>query len=349
MDNNYNIFSILNPSDNILLTNLSNSMINKILNDLDKYYLELRDNIGNHGNNTSGFEFEFEDANKSKIIDDMLNCNFNIKETKIYEDDSIPDGYEICTPILNISNINWNRVKKLCYIIKRNGYIGNNCGSHIHIGAQVLNNNINALTNFASLIIAYENIIARFFYGNFINERMSMHTYAPPVASDWYDEYLHFNSDFFSKYRCQDFINILSGYYEKKQFINLSNVIHLGEKEINNTFEFRAPNGTLDPIIWQNNLNLIVKLMRYCNNPNFNLEIIENRIKKNLSNLGNYKFYRDIDIDGALELCDLIFDNNLDKIYFLRQYLKDKHVSNSRVLVLSKKFTETPYNDNDIV
>ena len=99
MDNNYNIFSILNPSDNILLTNLSNSMINKLLNALDKYYLELRDNIGNHGNNTSGFEFEFEDANKSKIIDDMLNCNFNIKETKIYEDDSIPDGYEICTQI----------------------------------------------------------------------------------------------------------------------------------------------------------------------------------------------------------------------------------------------------------
>ena len=48
-----------------------------------------------------------------------------------------------------------------------------------------------------------------------------------------------------------------------------------------------------------------------------------------------------------MEFCDLIFDNNLDKIYFLRQYLKDKKYTDKKVLVLSKKFTETPYSDSE--
>ena len=32
-------------------------------------------------------------------------------------------------------------------------------------------------------------------------------------------------------------------------------------------------------------------------------------------------------VDDALEFVDLIFDNNMDKIYFLRQYLKSFEVS----------------------
>ena len=349
MKNNYDIFKILNPNENTELTILSSNELNKIIDLLDKYHLELRKSIGNYSNDTAGFEFEFEDADENKIINDMIKNNYKVQGYKIYEDDSIPDGYEICTPILNVSNINWNRIKDLCYIIKRNGYIGNNCGGHIHIGAQILENKKNSVTNFATLIIAYENVLARFFYGNFINERLAMHTYAPPVANDWYDEYLHFESFFYSKYSCNDIINILSGYHKKNQFINLSYANYLGVNEINNTFEYRAPNGTLDPIIWQNNLNLIIKLMKYCNKTDFNLEIVENRIKKNILFFGDYKYYRSVHLEAAIEFCDLIFDNNLDKIYFLRQYLKDKNITDSKVLVLSKKFTETPYNDNDVV
>ena len=79
------------------------------------------------------------------------------------------------------------------------------------------------------------------------------------------------------------------------------------------------------------------------------LEIVENRISKNIMKFNDYKYYRSINIDAALELADLIFDNNIDKIYFLRQYLKDNMYTDKKVLVLSRKFTETPYNDNDIV
>ena len=43
--------------------------------------------------------------------------------------------------------------------------------------------------------------------------------------------------------------------------------------------------------------------------------------------------------DEAIELCDLIFSKNIDKIYFLRQYIKDSQVSYHQTLVKSKKFT----------
>lgn len=355
MNNNYDIFKILNPNENVMLSKLSSSDINNIINALDKYYLELRDTIGKYPNDTAGFEFEFEDYDETLIRRGMTNMGYLKEDYKLYKDgdDCLVDDFqnigEICTPILNISNINWNRIKDLCYIIKKSGYIGNNSGAHIHIGAQILNNNMTSVSNFTAMIIAYENILARFFYGNFINERLSMHIYAPPVANDWYDVYLHFELYRHTKYEIKDIINILSGYFEKNQFINLSNASYLGEEYVNNTFEYRAPNGTLDPVIWQNNLNIIVKMMKYCNSDNFNLELVENRISKNIMNLSNYKYYRSIDIDGLLEFADLIFDNNLDKIYFLRQYLKDNMYTDNKVLVLSRKFTETPYNDNDMV
>lgn len=352
---NKNILKSLDINDNTILSDLKDEDIKKVIESLDNYCLRLRNSIGNFPDDTVGFEFEFEDYDENAIKKEMIKNNYFEEGYKLYPDghdcqnNYFPYVYEVCTPILNLHNINWNRIKDLCYILKRNSTIGNNCGAHIHVGAQVLNNKIDSLTNFVGMIIAYENIIARFLYGNFINERMSMHTYAPLVAKDWYDEYILFDKNYYKKYSINSIINILSDYYSKNKFINLSNVYKLGKEEVNNTIEFRGANGTLDPIIWQNNCNMIIKLMKYCNSTNFDKEKIDNRIEKKYSYLNNYKYYRSIDIKGAIELCDLIFTNNIDKIYFLRQYLKDRKYTDSKILVLSKKFTETKYNDNDIV
>ena len=60
--------------------------------------------------------------------------------------------------------------------------------------------------------------------------------------------------------------------------------------------------------------------------------------KKDLSNL---KRYKEIDLTGSLELADLIFDNNLDKINFLKQYLKDMRTTRIKnSLVPAKRLTK---------
>ena len=66
-------------------------------------------------------------------------------------------------------------------------------------------------------------------------------------------------------------------------------------------------------------------------NNNFEI-IISDDIPSNI-----YKYSR-IYMEQAIELADMIFDNNLDKVYFLRQYIKDGSVSN-KPLVKSREFT----------
>ena len=44
----------------------------------------------------------------------------------------------------------------------------------------------------------------------------------------------------------------------------------------------------------------------------------------------NLNLYDEIYIDQALELSDMIFDNNLDKIYFLKQYFKSFDINNKK-------------------
>ena len=46
------------------------------------------------------------------------------------------------------------------------------------------------------------------------------------------------------------------------------------------------------------------------------------RRRENIDKYSYLEWYEEIYLDQSLELADMLFDNNLDKIYFLRQYLK---------------------------
>ena len=102
--------------------------------------------------------------------------------------------------------------------------------------------------------------------------------------------------------------------------------------------EIRNPLSTLDYIIWQNYVNFFVHLFLYCKSNNFNEDILDRRKCEIVDIAGDLDSYDNIYLDQALELSDLIFNNNIDKIYFLRQYLKGMEVSSERFKI-AKKFT----------
>ena len=235
---------------------------------------------------------------------------------------------------------NWTDLKEACNIIEKYAKVGNNTASHIHIGAHILGNDINNWLNFIKIWATYENIIFRFSYGEYLNERPNIKVFAYPIADTftYLYELLKNNSDFddffnnysklnLNKYFSVNLLNALDNY----KYFNKNN--HL---DITNTIEFRCPNGTLEPIIWQNNANLFAKLLIYSKNNNFNHDIIDKR--KTTTNINNYKI---ISLEQSLELADLIFTNNLDKIYFLRQYLKSYEESD-KILKKSKRFIKIP-------
>lgn len=54
---------------------------------------------------------------------------------------------------------------------------------------------------------------------------------------------------------------------------------------------------------------------------------------------GNEYLYDEINLKNALEFVDLVFDNNLDKVYFLRQYLKNFQDNGGlKKTVMAKRF-----------
>lgn len=70
-------------------------------------------------------------------------------------------------------------------------------------------------------------------------------------------------------------------------------------------------------------------MLEYASSSKFDLDIVLNRCADLNGDLITLSKYKGVYLDQAIELCDLIFDNNLDKIYFLRQYLKSYEIGNS--------------------
>lgn len=95
-------------------------------------------------------------------------------------------------------------------------------------------------------------------------------------------------------------------------------------------------------------LIFFIKLLTYCKGSYFDNEIIDKRHEINLDIYNNLELYNEIYLNQALELCDLIFTNNTDKVYFLKQYLKsfkisEKHkryLKNSKITKSKNKITK---------
>ena len=115
-------------------------------------------------------------------------------------------------------------------------------------------------------------------------------------------------------------------------------LVSLVKKKEGNTIEFRCPNGTLNEVIWQNNLNFFLSLMNYTKDGYNNVDY-EYYVNKGNDNIDSDYDYSELYLKDALELVDLIFKTNQDKIDFLKQYVKsinDTNYSYDRAIRLTK-------------
>lgn len=303
-----NLFSFINKNDNDILSNFNEKDLNQLLKLLRLYKINYRDSLNLDKNSTFGIEIEFENKNPSRI-EEMINLYNKVNQSswEFKPERSIYNGYEVSSQVLTDTKDSWIELKDICNIIKNNGgKITDRASSHVHMGDQILDDNITYWLNFLKLYSLYENILFRFSYGEYECERASLYEYAHPIASE-IEKYL----DSTEKPNIWSLIIFFSSRYK----IGGISV----RKPLMNTIEFRSANGTLNPIIWQNNINFYEHFLRYSTNPNFDYDRINYRKKMQDDSLENYNM---INVEQAFELADLIFDNNLDKINFLRQYLK---------------------------
>lgn len=341
---NTDIFKLLYPNSNDALSEMTNSDRIYLMMLLKNYYLEYRDKLNIDKDATFGLEIEFEEAYRDLI---ELNIYSMFDDWMIADDGSLSNGGEVKSPVLSDTKKTWIDLDSVCNIVNNNAYVLDNTSAHVHIGMQILGNNPKYWYNFALLWMTYENVISRFLYGEYVSARPRIMEFAPPISKDLIDD-LDRLKRCTNKVTALYILKVLDGGRGRHQSVNFTNIADANKVPLykyntvmnKNTIEFRGANGTFNPIIWQNNVNLLVKLLEYAKSSNFNEEVIIQRLKEIIQEdiPGNLDKYNRIYIDEALELADLIFTNNLDKVYFLRQYIKSGEVS-TKPLVKSKRFT----------
>jgi len=324
------VFDILKPYNNDRISLMSKKELYYFKSCLKNYYLSLRERLELSNKITFGVEIEVDKIRK-KIYDLGKNKYYLNKDWIFKNEETLLIGREVNSPVLYDNKNTWELLNEILIDLSDCSEITACCGGHIHFGSQIFADDKEAYYNLFLLWRAYENIIFRFGYGEFISERDNMKKYSIPFLGSYqYDNFNHFFFELHSR---------MSLSYGK---IRESDLKDYKKCRIGKTIEVRSPNGSLNPIIWQNNINFFAKLMMYAKSKSFNRELMEVRILLNESKLKIYnnvfEYFKLIDIESAVELADLIFDNNLDKVYFLRQYIKNEEVG-MKVLEKGKKFT----------
>ena len=325
------IFKYLDPDHNDMLSMMKGADLQDLIILLDDYYLYLRNKLGFTKDITFGVEIEFENANRKKIDKKLMEIFSDDKWFTKY-DSSLRKGAEINSPILRDKESDWQNLNMVCELVKPHAIIGNNSGGHIHIGSQILGDDIDAWLNFIKLWSVYENVIFRFTYGNFLGARPKIFHYATPIAKNLWKDYTtlrkwqKYDESLQASLTIEDIIDAVAD--KRNQAINFGNVDYdeCDSFEENNTIEFRCPNGSLESPIWQNNINLFVNLLCYAKSSTFDDDILNKRHAIIKNNYDLFEFYNEIFLDQALELSDMIFKSNLDKVAFLKQYLKSFQV-----------------------
>ena len=301
-------------------SDLRGNDLQNLIIDIENLYLEYRDTLNLPLFVSFGVEIEYEQLLKSNVDKyvDKYCCNWVSKQ-----DGSLRLGGEINSPIMFDHPKYWDELKNICQFLKHyHADTLHRAGGHVHVGVQTLGDDYDAWITFVKILIAYEHVLYRFFYGDKVSARAGILKYASPMADDLYDG-LGFYS-IMNDYK--DILIDLYAHFGRNRSVNFGNVnySHVGEFLSKNTIEFRVPNGTSNEVIWQNNINVATKMLLVSRYNDIDVEYLDYKINHDrVSSSKDFSLYHVVCLKNSLEFVDMIFDNYIDKVYFLRQYFKN--------------------------
>ncbi len=300
---------IVNMEDNDSFSKFSKKDLEELKSQICHSKLEYRDNVWFNGDVTIGLEIEYENVNKN-LVDDYIVKNYCYWRSSV--ESSLDLGGEIKSPILTGAPSNWSELNKICLFLEENKAVMNgDAAGHIHIGSHILKGNINYWRQFVKMYMIYEKDLLKFLFGETEFGRRTFLHYAPPIANILYRGLPKLN-------QCSCFEDIYRYVLPKDRngAINFNNVSLLDSiKRLGNTIEFRSPNATSKAIIWQNNVNTLVKFLLSFTREEIDEEYLDYLLLNEPSTTSC--------LEDTLQFIDMIFDNNQDKIYFLKQYMKE--------------------------
>ena len=312
------------------LKNLSRLDLEQLFLSLYDYKLKYRKSLGLDEKISFGCEIEFEEI-LLYFVKKELSKHDDLTAFQVHPDDSCGfkiDGFdvggEVVSSILHDTSSDWQSLDEALKILKDLKARITNCTSlHVHVGSQIFKDDIKHLVRFIKVWCIFEHIIFRFAYGATAKERNYLLVFSHPIsgAIKMLDKKVSGYLEHITKPSSITF--------DKKWAVNLANYTSLtNSEEVNNMIEIRCANGSLDKRIIQNIINLYLKMMIYVSSDKYDDDLI-NRLFQKLKPK-YYDTYKNIYIHDALLFADLVFDNSLDKINFLKQYVKEDHIKLTR-------------------
>lgn len=326
------------------LAKLNSLYLSELLVELQSCFLSYRKNLALPKSVTFGLEIEFENASFLEVEKSFNQLFKSQSGTKWFltTDLSVQSlkfgkfcGGEIQSLPLKDEDASWLTLENVCQmLLDLKATADRKSGGHLHLGSQILGKNQSSWVNLIKLWTIYEKLIYRFSYGEKMGGRKGLLYQASPISKDLF--YLLPKLE--KEKDLKEFIKILKSSASKS--INF-NYVSSYEYAKRNTIELRCPNGSLNPVIWQNNVNFFSKMFLYCQSNSYDEDFINYKLNKYSFDDYNFNLYNEIYLEDALELSDLIFTNNLDKLYFLKQYFKEmksprKMKDNSKTIKLTK-------------
>ena len=301
----------VNPNYNDKFSKLRGLDLQELIRQVDDFSLTYRNSLNLPARVTFGVEIEYEKLAKN-IVDKFIDDNYSMKGFISDKDLTLNSGGEVISPVLVDKIDDWKDLQAICKFLRMGKATADErAGGHIHIGVTVLDD-VSKWQQFVKIYTAYESVIFRFVYGDKLKARRTMKNYAASFGDVLYELIPMLDK----AKTIDEFKDILPLHDGKRQAINFLNT---------NTIEFRCPNGTLDEIIWQNNVNTLTKMMLAPTKNLIDVEYLDYKLALAHEHI-SFKTFDDsniVDLKNSLEFVDFIFDNNLDKTYFLKQYLKD--------------------------
>lgn len=307
-------------SQNIELSKLKKIDILHLVRTLADFHMLYRTDLGLPKNATFGYELEYEGISKA-LSDQFINTYTSNYQSKI--DVSLDSGGEIISPKLTDTQKIWSELLLICdFLSSHNAITTENAGLHISAGTQLLNKDAEAWATLIELYMAFERILIRFGYGDKLNARKSFF-YSRPVGVQ-----LLLSRNLIEK---TTLLNIKKFLWQVRQdkynAINFRSLSFSDQEFRENTCEFRFFNSTSQAVIIQNDINVIMKMFMSAANKSIDRDFLKTKLAELESEIVGHKNYLQecnrIHLEESLLFADLIFDNLLDKIYFLKQYLKD--------------------------